>query len=122
MEASPVRLTRLLNNLFDNAERHTRTLIHVTVAREHGYAVLEITDDGPGIPAAEREKVFGRFYRRPDARRADPGGTGLGLAIARQIAHAHHGTLHIADHSPGTRVSLRLPLHHRAAGGDARND
>lgn len=117
VDASPVRLIRLLNNLLDNAERHARTRIHLTVAREGRDAVLEVADDGPGIPADEREKVFRRFYRGPDARRSDPAGTGLGLAIARQIAWAHHGDLHIADHSPGTRFTLRLPLHR--PGGDA---
>ncbi|WP_187438294.1 PAS domain-containing sensor histidine kinase [Actinomadura decatromicini] len=111
VDASPVRLTRLLNNLLDNAERHARSRVHITVTREDGHAVVDVTDDGPGIPADERENVFDRFYRGADARRSDPGGTGLGLPIARQIALAHHGTLHIADHSPGTRFTLRLPLH-----------
>ncbi|TMR06563.1 ATP-binding protein [Actinomadura soli] len=54
--------------------------------------------------------VFRRFYRRADARRADPAGTGLGPAIARQIAHAHNGTLRIADHPAGTCMVLQLPL------------
>lgn len=124
VDASPIRLTRLLNNLLDNAERHARSHIDVTVAQEHGEAVLNVTDDGPGIPAGERENVFGRFYRGPEARNSDPGGTGLGLAIARQIAQSHHGDLHIADHSPGTRFTLRLPLHRpgNPAGGNAPDD
>ncbi|MEV0662967.1 ATP-binding protein [Actinomadura luteofluorescens] len=128
--ASPVQLARLLNNLLDNAERHARTRIDITVAQGHGEAVLDVTDDGYGIPAEEREKVFQRFYRRPDARRSDPGGMGLGLAIAQKIAQSHHGDLSIADHSPGTRFTLRLPLHHpesptnggTASGGDAPDD
>ncbi|MWA04915.1 hypothetical protein F8568_032030 [Actinomadura sp. LD22] len=66
-------------------------------------------ENGPGIPQEEREAVFQRFYRRADARRSDPEGTGLGLPIARQIARAHHGDLHIADHPGGTRMLLRLP-------------
>nr|WP_281289013.1 PAS domain-containing sensor histidine kinase [Actinomadura syzygii] len=111
VDASPVRLARLLNNLLDNAERHARSRVHVTVARDGEHAVMDVTDDGPGIPASERENVFDRFYRGADTRRSDPGGTGLGLAIARQIALAHHGTLHIADQTPGTRFTLRLPLH-----------
>ncbi|MEV4004748.1 ATP-binding protein [Actinomadura sp. NPDC049753] len=110
VDVSPVRLTRLLNNLLDNAERHTRSRIEVTVTREQGDAVLNVTDDGPGIPADERESVFRRFFRRADARRFDPEGSGLGLPIARQIAQAHDGSLDIADHSPGTRFTLRLPL------------
>jgi signal transduction histidine kinase len=105
------RLVRLLTNLVDNAERHARTRVEVSVTADHGDAMLQVTDDGPGIPADERETVFCRFYRRPDARRADPAGTGLGLAIARQIAQAHHGTLHIADRTTGTCMVLRIPLH-----------
>nr|WP_239067936.1 PAS domain-containing sensor histidine kinase [Actinomadura bangladeshensis] len=108
-------LIRLLANLLDNAERHARTRIEVSATTEqdgtgHQQAIVQITDDGPGIPAAERETVFQRFYRRPDARRVDPHGTGLGLAIARQTAEAHHGTLYIADRPTGTCMVLCLPL------------
>ncbi|RSN72176.1 hypothetical protein DMH08_00495 [Actinomadura sp. WAC 06369] len=110
VEGSVRRLRRLLNNLLSNAERHARARVGVSVASTGDQAVLEIADDGPGIPATEREAVFDRFYRRPDARRSDPEGTGLGLSIARQIAHAHHGTLDIADQAEGTRMVLRLPL------------
>ncbi|TMR25378.1 PAS domain-containing sensor histidine kinase [Actinomadura geliboluensis] len=110
VQGSRSRLTRLLDNLLANAERHARTRIEVTVTTEGDHAVAQITDDGLGIPAGEREAVFRRFYRRADARRTDPGGTGLGLAIARQTAEAHHGTLHIADHPTGIRMVLRLPL------------
>lgn len=105
-----LRLIRLLANLLANAERHARTRIEVSVTTGHGHAVVQIIDDGPGIPPGEREAVFGRFYRRADARRADPGGTGLGLAIARQTAETHHGTLRIADRPTGTCMVLRLPL------------
>ena len=111
VDGSPVRLARLLDNLLDNAQRHARTRIDVAVHATGDHAILEVIDDGPGIPAAEREAVFRRFYRRPDARRTDPGGTGLGLPIARQIAHTHNGTLTIADHPTGTRLVLRIPLH-----------
>ncbi|MBO2458164.1 sensor histidine kinase [Actinomadura violacea] len=110
------RLIRLLANLLANAERHARTRIEVSATTEHDdatgqqQAVVKITDDGPGIPEGERETVFQRFYRRPDARRTDPHGTGLGLAIARQTAETHHGTLHIADRPTGTCMVLRLPL------------
>ncbi|QKG27029.1 PAS domain-containing sensor histidine kinase [Actinomadura verrucosospora] len=104
------RLLRLFGNLLANAERHARTRIEVSVACDHGDAVLQIADDGPGIPEDERQAVFRRFYRRADARRADPDGTGLGLAIARQTARAHRGTLQIADRTTGTCMVLRIPL------------
>ncbi|MFI6601493.1 ATP-binding protein [Nonomuraea sp. NPDC050536] len=113
VDCARIELARLLNNLLANAERHARSRITVSVKTEHDRAVLEVIDDGPGIPVAERENVFKRFYRRTDARRTDPDGTGLGLPIARQIAHAHGGTLHIGDHPDGTRMVLRLPLHRR---------
>lgn len=114
VHGSPLRLSRLLANLLANAERHARSRIEVSVTARHGQAVLEVTDDGPGIPAFERETVFRRFYRRDDARGSDPGGSGLGLPIAREIAKAHHGSLEVTDPSAGSsggaRLVLRLPL------------
>ncbi|MDL4817429.1 sensor histidine kinase [Actinomadura opuntiae] len=110
VEGSTVRLARLLRNLVSNAERHAGAHVEVALGRQGGDAVLEVVDDGPGIPAGEREAIFRRFYRRPDARDADPHGTGLGLAIARQIADAHAGTLHVADRPSGTCMVVRLPL------------
>ncbi|GLW66361.1 hypothetical protein Arub01_46050 [Actinomadura rubrobrunea] len=109
VQGSPIRLARLLSNLMTNAERHARTSIEVSVAADGAQAVLEVIDDGPGIPPEEREAVFRRFYRRGNARRSDPRGTGLGLPIAREIANVHGGTLHIADHPVGTRMVCRLP-------------
>lgn len=111
VDGTKIQLARLVNNLLANAARHAHSSITVLVRAERERAVLEVIDDGPGIPAAERESVFKRFYRRSDARLTDPGGTGLGLPIARQIAHAHGGTLHIGDQPEGTRMVLRLPLH-----------
>ncbi|MFB4295223.1 ATP-binding protein [Actinomadura sp. NTSP31] len=110
VEGSAVRLARLLRNLVSNAERHAESRVEVVLDRSGDHAVLEIVDDGPGIPAGEREAVFRRFYRRPDARSSEPEGTGLGLAIARQIADAHRGTLHVADRPSGTCMVVRLPL------------
>ncbi|GAA4078936.1 PAS domain-containing sensor histidine kinase [Nonomuraea soli] len=117
---SPVRLTRLVGNLLANAIRHARSRVEVTVGVDGRDAVLEVADDGPGIPAADREAVFQRFFRRSDAMRADPAGSGLGLPIARQIAQSHGGTLEIADpdgaaasapDAPGgAHLVLRLPL------------
>lgn len=113
VDGSPVRLARLVGNLLANAERHARTRLEVTVRAHGDRAILEVIDDGPGIPDADKEKVFDRFKRRADARRSDPGGSGLGLAIARQVARAHGGTLHAADRpdrTPGARLILNLPL------------
>jgi signal transduction histidine kinase len=104
-----VRIARLLSNLLDNAERHATSQITVTVRAEGRWAVLEVTDDGAGIPADAREMVFRRFTRLDTARNRDAGGSGLGLAIARQIAEVHGGTLTIQDSEQGARFVLRLP-------------
>jgi signal transduction histidine kinase len=88
---------RLVTNLVDNAVRHAATSVEVVVRREAAHAVLEVLDDGPGIPADQREAVFDRFTRLDEARARDAGGSGLGLAIARDIATLHQGTLRAVD-------------------------
>ncbi|MGI8330506.1 sensor histidine kinase [Actinomadura scrupuli] len=103
------RLTRLLSNLLDNADRHATSQITVVVRNDGPAAVVEIADDGPGIPAELRESVFGRFTRLDTARSRDAGGTGLGLPIARQLAQAHGGCLTIEDSPRGARFVLRMP-------------
>ena len=93
----------LLANLVDNALRYAPRESEVTVAvRRRGATVeLEVTDAGPGIPAAERERVFERFYRVE----GDPTrGTGLGLSIARTIVERHHGAITLGDAHPGARM------------------
>nr|WP_062339420.1 ATP-binding protein [Herbidospora sakaeratensis] len=107
----PIQIYRVLNNLLDNAQRHAAHAVVVGVRRSDGMAELSVTDDGPGVPPAEREHIFQPFTRLDTARSRDIGGTGLGLAIARDIAHAHHGTLRVEDAPPnGARFVLRLPL------------
>ncbi|WP_030741572.1 cell wall metabolism sensor histidine kinase WalK [Streptomyces sp. NRRL S-31] len=110
VQGSRVQLSRLLTNLSDNARRHTRTTVVIAVAARDDIVELSVDDDGPGIPASDRERVFERFTRLDDARARQDGGTGLGLAIAKDIAHAHGGTLTLHT-SPlgGVRALLRLP-------------
>jgi signal transduction histidine kinase len=104
-------LARLLNNLLDNASRYARDHITVTVARpEPGFVRVEVRDDGPGIPEADRERIFERFARVDEARDRGHGGAGLGLAIARDIAVRHGGTLYAADSDDGARLIAELPL------------
>lgn len=107
-----LQLCRLLANLLTNAQRHALSTVWVEVKREGGEAVLEVRDNGLGIPPDERERVFQRFTRLDSARSRDAGGTGLGLPIARDIASAHHGKLYAADstNGRGARLILRLPL------------
>ncbi|MEU3627225.1 two-component sensor histidine kinase [Amycolatopsis coloradensis] len=103
------RLERLLRNLVDNAQRHTTTGVVVSLSTVDGTCVLTVTDDGPGIPAADRERVFDRFVRLDDGRARDEGGAGLGLAIVADIAHSHGGTAAVTDHEGGARLVVRLP-------------
>jgi signal transduction histidine kinase len=84
----------------------------VAARREDSEAVLTVSDDGPGIPAADRERAFDRFVRLDDARSRDgtgTGGAGLGLAIVRAIARTHGGSAHLEDATPGLRAVVRLP-------------
>lgn len=110
VDCDPLRITRLLVNLLDNAERHATSLITVSVRADGPTATLEVLDDGAGIAPEHRERVFDRFTRLDASRDRDSGGTGLGLAIAREIAEAHHGTLTIQDSEKGARFVLRLPV------------
>ncbi|WP_329519319.1 sensor histidine kinase [Spirillospora sp. NBC_01491] len=105
------RLSRVLGNLLDNAQRHAATVVRITLAEENGQAVVRVTDDGPGVPAADRERIFERFVRLDDARSRDEGGAGLGLAIARDLVRAHGGTL-VSGETPegGALFEVRLPI------------
>ncbi|GAA3446265.1 sensor histidine kinase [Planomonospora venezuelensis] len=103
-------LGRVLVNLVDNALRHTVSPVAVELRAQGADAVLTVTDDGPGIPEADRERVFDRFTRLDSARSRDEGGAGLGLAIVRETVHAHGGAVHLEDASPGLRAVVRLPL------------
>ncbi|RAY11574.1 hypothetical protein DPM19_30210 [Actinomadura craniellae] len=112
VNAVPAHLGRAVTCLLDNARRHARRLVQVQVSRYDCTAELTVTDDGPGIPVQERERIFERFARLDTARDRHQGGTGLGLTIARDIAHAYSGTLHVEEASGGgARFVFRLPLH-----------
>ncbi|MET8974261.1 HAMP domain-containing sensor histidine kinase [Streptomyces sp. NPDC004539] len=111
------QLSRVLANLLDNAARHTRTEVSVTVRRDGTDAVLTVADDGPGVPPGDRERVFERFVRLDDARSRDDGGAGLGLAIARDIAVRHGGSLEVGEAATGGALfELRLPVRDLADG------
>ncbi|MET9355640.1 HAMP domain-containing sensor histidine kinase [Streptomyces sp. NPDC006617] len=104
------QLGRVLANLLDNAERHARTVVEVSVRQDGDTAVVAVADDGAGVPAADRERIFERFVRLDDARSRDDGGAGLGLAIARDVAMRHGGTLTVHDAPAGGALfELRLP-------------
>ncbi|MER5420727.1 sensor histidine kinase [Streptosporangium roseum] len=109
VRGSAEELRRLVANLVDNAVRHADSTVTVRLARDGGGAVLDVRDDGPGIPAEHREAVFDRFTRLDEARGRDAGGSGLGLAIARDIAVRHGGGLSVVGGGPGARLRARLP-------------
>ena len=106
----PGQLRRLVRNLADNAARYASSSVAFRLGSDGGSVVLDVDDDGPGIPETERERVFERFVRLDDARDRDRGGTGLGLAIVAEIATAHGATVSV-QRSPqgGARFQLRLP-------------
>ena len=137
-EGNPGELHRVITNLVDNALRHARGEVLLTVTGptpagpvpgastagavpaprragpgERAYHLVTVTDDGPGIPAADRERVFERFTRLDDARARDDGGAGLGLAIVRELVRRAGGSVELADAGPGIgsglRVTVRLP-------------
>jgi signal transduction histidine kinase len=97
-------LERMVANLVANAVRHADSQITIKVTADG----LDVIDDGPGIPADSRERVFQRFHRLDEARARDAGGSGLGLAIARDIATAHGGTLTVQDTPHGAHLSFRI--------------
>ena len=108
----PDGLRRMLGNLIDNAVRYGRSRVGVTVTRDGRNVRLVVADDGPGIPGADRERVFGRFTRLDAGRSrdgADGGGAGLGLAIVRATAEAHGGSVCLEDAEPGLRAVVLLP-------------
>ena len=121
IEPAPVQgqrgeLARLVRNLLANGTRHASSVVAVSTGLDEAgeRAVVTVADDGPGIPAADAERVFERFARVDDARAADAGGTGLGLAIAREIAGRHGGTVELlagdAAPLPGACFVVSLPI------------
>jgi signal transduction histidine kinase len=86
-----------------------RGAVTIDLARDHGEAVVRVSGEGPGIPPAELERIFHRFYR-VDRSRSQPG-AGLGLAIAKHLVHAHGGTIRALNRAGGgATFEVRLPL------------
>jgi two-component system, OmpR family, osmolarity sensor histidine kinase EnvZ len=106
----PVAFKRCLTNLMENALRHG-TRVEVSAASRNGSVEVAIDDDGPGVPAAQREEVFRPFFTRDPARNPASGGVGLGLTIARDIVRRHGGDILLSS-APigGLRALVRLPV------------
>ena len=103
-------LRRALRNLLENARRYSTGEVTVLLQRSNGWAQVRVCDHGPGVPEAQRERIFDPFYRLPGASER-AGGVGLGLALVRSIATRHQGSVHCEDHAGGGACFvLRLPL------------
>jgi two-component system phosphate regulon sensor histidine kinase PhoR len=113
----PARAQQIFTNLLDNARKHggAAGVVSVALAAENGEAVVRVSDEGPGIPPHELERIFNRFYR-VDRSRSQPG-TGLGLAIAKHLVVAHGGSIRAYNREPkGATFEVRLPRKSLAVG------
>jgi signal transduction histidine kinase len=108
----PARVAQLLGNLISNAVKFTPEggKVEISLGMDGNHAVLAVADTGVGIPAADRERIFERFFRTAIATRQVIPGTGLGLAIAKDIVVAHHGTIAVdSDEGRGSTFTICLP-------------
>jgi signal transduction histidine kinase len=126
VDCRPIALRRALGNLIENAVKYGRSA-RVSLLPEPDRLLIQIDDDGPGIPEDRQEDVFQPFLRLEDSRNRETGGTGLGLAVARTIVRAHGGDIHLSNRKGGgLRVTVSLPLSHQPqeapAGDTARAD
>lgn len=106
----PSELASVVRNLFDNAVRHARSTVAISLTTEDGMVRLTVDDDGPGVAEADRERIFERFARLQEGRARDSGGSGLGLALSRQIVESHGGTITVGTgRLGGACLEVMLP-------------
>ncbi|HSL91085.1 MAG TPA: ATP-binding protein, partial [Candidatus Limnocylindrales bacterium] len=113
LSADVRKLTLAVSNLLDNAVKYGREGGRITLSGRmlEGACLLEVADDGPGIPPAHLPRIFERFYRVDQGRSRDLGGTGLGLSIAKHIVESHRGTIRVESRlGVGTRFLIRIPV------------
>ncbi len=108
-EANADQFVRVVRNLLDNAASHADSRVTIALQETSTVIRLVVSDDGPGVRADDRERIFERFARVDDARSRDNGGTGLGLAIVREVVEAHGGTVTV-DEAPGATFTVTLPV------------
>jgi signal transduction histidine kinase len=109
-EVNSDQFVRVVRNLLDNADAHADSTIRVALQETATTITLRVSDDGPGVPADARDRIFERFARLDDARSSEHGGAGLGLAIVREVVVAHGGTVTV-DEPPGATFTVTLPMH-----------
>jgi PAS domain S-box-containing protein len=115
------KVERVVLNLLSNAFEYTppRGTVRLAVATLDGEALLSVDDSGPGVPEADRERIFERFWRGERGRSRGLAGTGLGLAICRELVELHHGSIAVGtSEAGGARFEVRLPLDGASAGTD----
>ena len=121
VSAAPVRgnreqLVRLTRNLLENAVHHAARRVELSLTTTEGEVRMTVHDDGPGVPAAARDRIFDRFVRADDARSRQTGGSGLGLSIVAAVARRHGGVVELLDPFDGAKGAtgatfvLRLPV------------
>ncbi len=103
------QLTRVVRNLLDNADRHADARVNVALQHDDEIVTLTVDDDGQGIAAEDRARVFERFTRLDDGRARDEGGLGLGLSMVKTIVERHGGTVEIDDAPLGGAALHRPP-------------
>jgi two-component system OmpR family sensor kinase len=121
VRADPAALRVMLGNLIDNAVKYAPEggRVDVSLRVEQGVPVLSVEDNGPGIPPAERERAFDRFYRVPGS---GGEGSGLGLAIVQTIAQQQGASVHLGESESlgGLKVTVRLPANNTSAAKNAQ--
>ncbi|MBL8144148.1 MAG: PAS domain-containing protein, partial [Acidobacteria bacterium] len=109
----PAKLHDIIRNLTENASNYSpeRSTITLDAWREDAWLILRVSDEGPGIPDADVERIFERFYRVDKARSRETGGTGLGLSIVKHLVDLHGGSVHVVnDDRGGAQFTVRLPV------------
>jgi signal transduction histidine kinase len=110
VDGDPVGLRRLFTNLLDNGETYGKRA-HARAWRDGEMAMVDVLDEGPGLPPGEEERVFEPFYRVERSRSRETGGTGLGLSVARSIARLHGGDVVLSNRKgKGLCARVTLPI------------
>jgi len=113
------RVAQVVRNVLDNADRHAKSVVSIEVHNAETQAMITIDNDGPPVPAADRERIFERFVRLDESRSRERGGSGLGLAIAAAVMAAHDGSI-TASEAPGGACRFEMVFPHAASADQTR--